>query len=183
MTTALSITLVPHPSDDPDFVRLLESVLAAELARPPRVLYLIRIDNWFSERWLHFSGKVLGAVRICNERLTIPPFHPHRILSEHAWTDESGQLNPAALAPLHVQQQSSQNLYRFFDRLGDSVLAIWFSSNSLSSRRSSIMLYRTDVTAEAPIAWYASFVREERWKVNKAVGISPQELIPTHFAP
>lgn len=48
----------------------------------PKELYVCRVDNWFDSKWLNFSGKTLGAVPMWKKEVTIPPFHPNRIVGE-----------------------------------------------------------------------------------------------------
>jgi hypothetical protein len=50
----------------------------------PRELHLVTIDGWFSQRWLDFSHKELGAVRFATMDLRVPPFVPSRVLTTRA---------------------------------------------------------------------------------------------------
>lgn len=70
-----------RPSDAPDFIARVEAVVARALQARPAHLILIRVDNWFGERWIGFGGKVLGLAGISfKDNLVLPPFVPSRIV-------------------------------------------------------------------------------------------------------
>jgi hypothetical protein len=74
---------VQQEDDDAEFLEQVRLCIdwVTQVHRPPE-LFLIKIDNWFGPNWLRFSGKCLGAIAIWKDRLTIPPFVPHRVLWE-----------------------------------------------------------------------------------------------------
>lgn len=163
--------------DDPRFVALANRLLDAAItgSRPTEV-YLIRIDRWFDAKWLNFSGKVLGALGVSHKPITIPPFHPNRVLSEthFSTTPDSDAFAPTPAAPLHIAQTSAQNLTRFISRVSPSAVFFWCSSSTLSLDRGSIMLYRTE--QDEVFSWYASFHKTSEWKLDRHCGISPGEV-------
>ena len=64
-------------TDAPDFV----AAAAAELDDAAMdLLTLVKINGYFSQRWLGFSGKTLGVLRIAKPRLCMPPFMPGRVI-------------------------------------------------------------------------------------------------------
>ena len=52
----------------------------------PAPLYIIRIDNWFGPKWMHFAGKFTAekdfAIGVHKTTLHVPPFIPHRAVAE-----------------------------------------------------------------------------------------------------
>ena len=163
--------------DDPRFVTLANRLLDATItvSRPAEV-YLIRIDRWFDAKWRNFSGKVLGALGVWSRAITIPPFHPNRVLGETHFSAApySDGFAPTPAAPLHIAQASTQNLTRFISRVSPSAVFFWYSSSTLSLDRGSFMLYRTD--QDDVFSWYASFHRTSEWRLDRHRGISPDEV-------
>ena len=169
------ITLTDN--DDPRFIALASQLLGGVVAAyRPAEIYLIRVDGWFDAKWLNFSGKALGAVGVWCNPTTIPPFHPHRVLSEihlSAATAAYGY-QPTPAAPLHLLQPSSQNLTRSISRISPSAVFFWYSSTTSNLDRGSVMLYRTN--QDEVISWYVSFHRAAAWKLDRHRGISPEEV-------
>ncbi len=170
--------ITPTENDDPRFVALANQLLDTTVTtcRPAEVC-LIRIDQWFDAKWLKFSGKILGALGVyCNRWITIPPFHPNRVLSEThlSVAPESGAYVPSPAARLHIVQASAENLTRVISRVSPSAVFFWYSSSTVGLDRGSIMLYRTEQAEVFP--WYASFHRTTEWKLDRHRGISPCEV-------
>jgi hypothetical protein len=169
--------ITPTGNDDSGFVLLANRLVDAAIAglRPAEV-HLIQIDRWFDAKWLKFSGKVLGALGLWKRQITIPPFHPNRVLSEihlSAATD-SDAFVPTPAAPLHIAQQSTDNHTRFISRVSPSAIFFWYSSSTVALDRASTMLYRTD--QDEVFTWYASFRKTPAWKLDRHRGISPVEV-------
>ncbi len=111
------IELIPDFQDDADFVEVVQHIVngAASFYRPAAV-YVVRINTWFDHKWLRFSGKVMGALGVWKEPLTIPPFHPRRVLSQnyYLWNpieEDYFKANERG-GRLHGYQTSSRNLRR-----------------------------------------------------------------------
>lgn len=55
----------------------------------PERLYVIRIDNWFGPKWMHFAGKISVGKHfyagIHKVTLHVPPFVPHRVVAERVF--------------------------------------------------------------------------------------------------
>src|SRR3982751_3555160 len=84
------LELEANTADDPAFLDLASRLIAgAALANGLNTVVAVHINHWFGERWLGFCGKLLGAAGVRSRRLdgelTPPPFHPHRVLSVHAY--------------------------------------------------------------------------------------------------
>ena len=57
------IGLTVKEDDDAEFVVLVQRLIHGVVATSKSKDYcVVRIDNWFGERWLNFSGKTLGAL-------------------------------------------------------------------------------------------------------------------------
>ena len=169
------ITLTDN--DDPRFMALASQLLdAAVTASRPSEIYLIRIDQWFDAKWLNFSGKVLGALGVHGRPITVPPFHPHRVVSESHFSAalDSGIFVPTPVLPLHIAQRSDQNLKRSITGVSPSAIFFWFSASTLDLDRGSTMLYRTNQGEVS--SWYASFHRSPTWRLDRHRGISPTEV-------
>ncbi len=68
---------------DSTFASIVERALnnAVESSNPGEV-YVEQVDGWFDYKWQQFSGTVMHAIAVWRNNLTVPPFHPSRILSE-----------------------------------------------------------------------------------------------------
>ena len=164
-------------NDDSRFIDLARRLLdAAITSDQPAEVYVVRIDQWFDAKWLKFSGKVLGALGVHHNPVTVPPFHPHRVVTEShfSFASDSGAFVPTFAPPLHIAQPSAQNLTRSIARVSPSAIFFWYSGSTLDLDRGSTMLYRT---SQAEIfSWYASFHRFPTWRLDRHRGISPSEV-------
>lgn len=177
--TAMTQMIPCTEQDDFRFIRMLRNILGNSLRlEPPREAYVVRIDGWFDAKWRNFSAKVLGAVacRRYAEATTLPPFHPHRVLEESHWMPGPGergwQKTPAA--PLHIEQESAQNLRRPITRISSSAIFFWYTAGSSSQDRGSAMLYR--VHDGQLHTWHAGFWSERGWTLGHHKGISSAEI-------
>jgi hypothetical protein len=102
-------------SDDLQFVEWVDSIIHAVIHRTqPAQIYVVKIDNWFGRRWLRFSGKASGALGVREAELTMPPFIPSRVVSEHRFLLRGS--NVKSLRRLHIHQKSGHNLTRRIER-------------------------------------------------------------------
>jgi len=164
------IELVPTEFDDPAFLSLVESILnGAVAALQVREVYLVHVDNWFDHKWLGWWGRR-------TEELRVPPFSPNRVCSEkHYIWDENGSrwTSVPHTKPLHPHQPGRRWLAQPIDRLSPSAAFIWYSGNTMTNGTGSLMLYRS--CAEG-YAWYASFAKDEHWRVEDGRQITRGEL-------
>jgi hypothetical protein len=173
-----TLSVVPIKNDDASFLKLVERIANHTIQQfKPADIFLIRIDHWFDQKWLAYSGNILGVVSVRKSRLTIPPFVPNRVISQDAYSlDElAGSYDHAEALPLHLVQSSRENLTRFIDRVTKSGMFIWFSGGTQQASTGSIMVYA--VTDDLQNAWYASFERSTAWQINKVRGLSKNELL------
>lgn len=157
--------------DDVGFIHLARTALADEVKVPSRELYLVKIDQWFGQRWLRFTGKLLGALGFSKGRLTVPPFHPNRVVFERHFTIDrkaDSYVEDAAPRVLHIHQASEENTRRYIDDVTGSGTFIWYSGDTLKSGRGCMMVYV--VSAEERSEWYVEIIRDRSgWRVAKPV--------------
>jgi hypothetical protein len=168
------VSLQHHASDDAEFIALAERVINAESTIvSARVLHLVKIDSWFGSRWYSFTGKVMGAFGVhTTADLKIPPFHPHRVISETRFrlTDPPNTLSIDE--PFHTLRSSDAKFFYSFGvfKGGDETVAgAWYSGNTAANGRGSIMMYHA--TREAKAGWYVGLERRDGWKLVRSVGI------------
>ena len=107
----------------------------------PARLYIIRIDNWFGPRWMHFAGKMLGLVGIHpTSTLHVPPFVPHRVVAERVFVGP-GYEETVTMPPLHIECPGSRALNRRIADIDKDAAFVWFSAESAVQRRGSAMVY------------------------------------------
>lgn len=134
-----SALFAAEATDAPEFVAAAAAVLdEADMA----LLTLVKIDGYFSQRWLGFSGKTLGVLRIAKLRLCVPPFVPGRVIWQRRFVRKSDWQQELAGPSLHVSQPSESNLKRWMDHCSPSTSVLWWSGNSAAVERGSRMLYR-----------------------------------------
>lgn len=179
-------------ADDPRFIELLNSVLRGvfESSKPEQV-WLIQIDNWFDHKWLNFSG--IGVVdfplpalgvgengaldEFRQEERTFPPFTPNRVLGQWSYVREGDHYAEAPLARLphpSDRKSSERNLQRRVQDFAKSGAFIWYSTNTVANGRGSLMVYT--VENRKVDSWFASFVRNEDWKMQSTKGVSREVL-------
>ena len=108
---------------------------------------------------------------LCSGRsLTVPPFHPSRILNESCFrlNPDSGSYDRAEAKPLHIEQASVENLRRFIADISSSGLFVWYSNVAEDADRASLMIYA--VEADAASGWYAGFTRKDDWRLAQVKG-------------
>ena len=166
------VRIPTNDSDDLQFIDLAERVINAEaLLVSAEMLHLARIDSWFGDGWYAFNSKQLGAFGVHSFRkLRVPPFHPHRVVSESRFRLADPPVPIAFSAPLHTLHSSGSNDRHFFaGRLRRQGCGAWYSGDSGSSGRGSIMVYSS--TPNGTVGWYAGLERREEWQPTRLVGI------------
>jgi hypothetical protein len=164
-------------NDDANFLALVNRIARHIIQQfHPADVFFVRTDHWFDHKWLGFSGNVLGAIAVSNNRLTIPPFVPNRVVSQETYSLDQGKgsYGHTNASPLHLDQTSKDNLTRFIDRITKSGLFVWFSGGTLQASSGSIMVYI--IAGDSQSSWYASFQRGTTWQINRVSGLSKSEL-------
>lgn len=160
-------------------------------------IIVVRINNWFDEKWYGFAGKkavvVESGIPNHNTRVdpfwrggtevTVPPFTPNRVLTESWFLLREGQYvsSPVLNKPMHPREKraSHANLPNRLLDISENAMFIWFSANSRTNGRASALSYRTRVDHIG--GWYASFRRNGTWKVDRVRGID-RTVIANDFA-
>lgn len=166
---------------DPDFLAIADGIVTriVELYQPDRT-WVTTIREWFGPRWVGFEGKLCGLagvrprVRDGMLRLTVPPFHPHRVFScfKFKRSTEGGYILDC-FDDLHGHRTSEANTRRMLLKTSGTGVYVWISS-SFVENRASLMVYF--VEEEGDTAWYLGFEKKSDWKVSEQVGVSVTEL-------
>jgi len=184
--------IVAGEAEDPKFIELLNSVVRGVLLRStPEELYVVQIDNWFDHKWLGFSG--YGSVHFQfpaimkrqdaakhafhQKKVTFPPFTPMRIMSQRHFeraNDRYSESSTRTWPHSMKRQRSKLNLQKRIADVYSSACFVWYSSNSLTNGKASIMVY-TVISGEVE-TWFASFNRENDWKIKMAKGESKRHV-------
>jgi hypothetical protein len=110
----------------------------------PARLYVIRIDNWFGPKWMHFAGKFTAgkgaAIGVHKSPLHVPPFVPHRVVGERVFAGPDYEKTVAA-APLHIEIPSKLALQRRIEDIDKDAAFLWFSGESEAQKRGAVMVY------------------------------------------
>jgi hypothetical protein len=155
----------------------------------PARLYIIRIDNWFGPKWMHFAGKFTAgkgaAIGVHKTRLHVPPFVPSRVVGQRVFVGPDYEETVAA-APLHIECPSKLALRRRIADIDKDAAFLWFSGESEVQKRGSVMVYRpVDFDATAPRrgglrgcgAFYVGFsLRDVGWEPAMLRGVSRGEV-------
>lgn len=173
------IDLGTDPDDDRGFIELISRLTAgAAVTHRPFDLLIYKINNWFDHKWLGFSGKTLGALGVWAWPLTLPPFVSNRVI--RGWyyqRDEvgGGYSEKASPPDVHHKGWSAQNLHRRCEEIVPASALLWFSGNSATNGRGSLMAY-IPVAYQELWPWYIAFTRDGEWKKAHRKGIHPYEI-------
>jgi hypothetical protein len=176
------------PNDDPQFVELVSRMISGIVTdKFPEEIFVTHIDNWFDHKWLNFSG--IGRVGFFGtyrdtaldpswqDKITFPPFSPKRIIEKYyTKRDETGDFPPLVKSHyLHPKWRASscENLHKRVADYADSALFVWFSSNTNSNGRGSIMVYEA---RGGVYTWYISLSKSEEWGVVNTKGITREQF-------
>ena len=164
-----------QPGDSAEFMKKVQALVVGgardyEAAR----LYVIRIDNWFGPKWVHFAGKVSVGKHfyagIHKVTLHVPPFVPHRVVAERVFAGPNYD-ETVARPPLHIECASMLALSRRIADVDKEAAFVWFSGQSEVQKRGSIMVYLP--VASTPMT---SHRRERRRTGAFYVGLSEHEM-------
>jgi hypothetical protein len=172
------ITLELNNQDDPEFVGLVSKILNACITRHhPADVYVVEIDHCFDRKWQRFSGKRLGLIGSWNRRLVIPPFDPRRVASQRSYHSEmpsSGSYQLAEARPLHIEQCGGDAGSRRLAQVSESGVFLWYSGETMQANQGSVLLYQIDGSGTSD--WFASFIRNGQWRLNRVRDISRRVL-------
>jgi hypothetical protein len=161
--------------DSAEFMKRVKALVVG-VARDytPARLYVIRIDNWFGPKWMHFAGKISVGKHfyagIHKATLHVPPFVPHRVVAERIFAGPDYD-ETVARPPLHIECASMLALTRRIADVDKDAAFVWFSGHSEVQKRGSIMVYLP--TASGP---RTSDRRARRRTGAFYVGLSEREV-------
>ena len=186
MFGAIAEFVPTQQGDSAEFIekaRALAIGVASEYG--PARLYVVRIDNWFGPKWLHFAGKFIAgkhaAIGVHKTRLHVPPFVPNRVVAERVFVGPDYEETVVA-EPLHIECPSMQALVRRIEDIDKDAAFVWFSSESEAQKRGSVMVYLPVATnpparrREGLRAFYVGFSqRDGGWEPAMLRGVSRGE--------
>jgi len=164
-----------QPGDSAEFMRKVQAlVVGSARDYEPARLYVIRIDNWFGPKWMHFAGKFTAgkgfAIGVHKKILHVPPFVPHRAVAERVFAGSNFD-EAVIMPPLHIECTSEMALTRRIADVDKEAAFAWFSGQSEVQKRGSIMVYLP--IASTPTT---SHRRERRQTGAFYVGLSEHEM-------
>jgi hypothetical protein len=164
-----------QPGDSAEFMRKVQAlVVGGARDYTPARLYVIRIDNWFGPKWMHFAGKFTAgkgfAIGVHKKILHVPPFVPHRVIAEQVFAGPNYE-ERITRPPLHIECTSKVALTRRIADVDKEAAFVWFSSESEVQKRGSVMVYLPFTSTPA-----TSHRRERRGSGAFYVGLSEHEL-------
>lgn len=176
--------LVIEENDSPDFIRIVAAFINhfCEIHNPAE-LCGIKIKNWFDHKWLNYSGAGLipfvpeipkydvALTDFWKEKVTLPPFHRKRVISETNYAIMDTKNNPMKKL-LHKYQKDKMN--NRLERYSKDAVIFWYSSGSNISQKGSLMVYL--MQKEKVSTFYISFLCKDFWKINKTKGIAKVEI-------
>lgn len=174
----IQISLKCEWDDDQEFVDGVNRIVSGAVARhQPAEFCVFKIDNWFGHKWLAFSGKLLGAVGSWRDPLTVPPFVANRIVGQ-CYFKQTALTREYHLESKHLKihhrGSAEENLLRPVQRICPGCALFWYSGNTKSTGRGSLMGY---LPVEGEIwPWFLAFVRNGDWRVSHRKSIHEYEL-------
>jgi hypothetical protein len=170
------IDISTYINDHPGYIKNIVKIIRDRIEIwSPSDVYITRIDNWFDNKWVKFSGTLMHEISIWKDEPTVPPFHPNRVESCDIYKKIESEYEKALITkPLHVFQESSSNIKRNITDFSDNGLFIWFSGNTLTNGRGSLMGYF--VAATDCFTFYLSLAATNDWKTDKIIGLTKKKL-------
>jgi hypothetical protein len=173
------IPLSTNDDDDVSFIDIASRLVSATAASNDLpIVYTVHIDNWFGRRWLGFCGKIFGIAGVRNrtlkQSLTLPPFHPHRVLGgvEYHLNSDHCYEKRGDLSTIHKLRPSQENIG---NTIRSNTLFAWYSGNTVTTRKGVLMVYFT--TSDTTKAWYVMFDGDAGWRLEQHVGITRREVL------
>lgn len=61
----IMIEIPTNTTDNPDYIKNVTRLFNDRIGKwTPKDLYITRIDNWFDEKWVKFSGTIMHEISI-----------------------------------------------------------------------------------------------------------------------
>jgi hypothetical protein len=171
------IEIPTNTRDNPDYIRNVERIFNNRISKwTPKDLYVTRIDNWFDEKWVKFSGTIMHEISIHKlVDITVPPFHPNRVEKSDFYRKANGAYGKQKVGKrLHIIQESTNNLKRKISDFSDNGLFLWYSGNTMTNKKGSLMGYF--VMEEDCFTFYLTLTMDKNWNAEKAIGLRKKEI-------
>ena len=168
--------LIEKENDNPNFILNCEKIIQSRINLwNPTDIFVNRIDNWFDQKWMEFSGTIMHEVSIWKEETTIPPFHPNRVESSDFY-QKIAELYVKKENPqtLHIYQESKDNLKRYVSEFTNDGLFIWYSGNSKINGVGTLMCYLIRESECQP--FFITLSEKKDWNVSQTKGILGNEI-------
>lgn len=175
--------------DSVEFIHFVNAILeSVYFENDVDDVVFVKIKNWFDHKWLSYSGKSImskpyfGGLDTGREEtldgawledLTIPPFNPSRVIYSKFFRSARSR-NEKVRHAIHIHQRSTENRQRFVRNYTENGLLVWFSSNTITNGRGSLMVYLSKNGSVRN--WYAGFVNDGGWGVSKVKGINADKI-------
>ena len=166
-----------NTKDNPEYVKNVERIFKDRIGKwTPKDLYITRIDNWFDEKWVKFSGTIMHEISIHKlVDITVPPFHPNRVEKFDFYRKvNGGYVKQENGKHLHIIQESTNNLKRKISDLSDNGLFLWYSGNTIANNKGSLMGYF--VTDTDCFTFYLTLAGDKNWNAEKTIGLTTKEI-------
>lgn len=169
--------------DDTNFIDMANAIiLGISIKYNINTIRIYRIDNWFSSKWLGFSHKILGAIGVhSGNNLTIPPFVDNRLTaqSKFIFVEKTKTYMYEGIGEdIHHIGTSSDNRHNKITEVAPKNALFWFSGNSKTNNRGSIMGYVPSVDCEYGYwGFYLAFSKNSEWKAVEKINCSDELLV------
>ena len=176
----MSLTKIDN-TDDSIFLEQINGIMSgiAKYSHPENVL-IFRINNWFSSKWLAFSGKLLGALGVWSgSELVVPPFVENRITAQSAFKWDEGTHFYQYVGTgqkIHFKGPSVKNLQRRVKKIVPDTALFWYSGNTSINQRGCLMGYIPVAQEQKYWGWYLSFKLNSKWKIISKINFPDKEL-------
>ncbi len=168
--------LTEKQNDNPEFILNSEKIIQNRINLwNPKDIFVNRIDNWFDEKWMEFSGTSMHEIAIWKGKTTIPPFHPNRVESSDFYQKTTELYEKKKnLRTLHIYQESENNLKRYVSEFTNDGLFIWYSGNSKINDIGTLMCYLVRESECQP--FFITLSAKKNWNVSQTKGILRSEI-------
>jgi len=168
--------LIEKLNDNPNFILNCEKIIQNRIKLwNPTDIFVNRIDNWFDEKWMKFSGTIMHEIAVWKGEITVPPFHPNRVESSDLYKKTTEQyVKIDNLKTLHIFQESNNNLKRKITEFSNDGLFIWYSGNSKVNEVGTLMCYLVRESECQP--FFITLSGKKEWNVSQTKGILRKEI-------
>jgi hypothetical protein len=165
--------------DATGFVEYANRLLAGLAASCSAERMLVsRVDGWFDDKWLGFSGKTLGAVGVHDQEPRVPPFVAHRLVASVMWSRQAQGWTRDDAIPDSIYHDgwAAENLpeRRRFDMVVPNTTGVWISSGAARDRRAAVLVYASNDGEISP--FYVGFEIDDEVRPRRLKGVSAESL-------